>query len=225
LNIKFSKQKQEMREDPVLEFFFSVKAYATKNLQVMSVTGIAVVLLVGGFLIHAQLQRSGMDKAVDAFGAAMVEFNNNSEKAIDDFKAVAERYRSTPQGAMSAQMLGSIYFNRGSYDDAIRWFESVSTKGNDLGFISGGALEGLASCYEAKGDLPKALEFLEKALHDDSIKYRHAAIRWKMALFNQKLNNSARSQMLCRDILSDTTAAEYRQQAENLLAVLTASNG
>ncbi|MCU0608252.1 MAG: tetratricopeptide repeat protein [Chitinispirillaceae bacterium] len=225
MNIKFSKQKQELREDPVLEFFFSVKAWVSKYRQVMTVLGVVVLLCLGGFMLHVQTQRSGLEKAVEAFGNAMVEFNNNNEKAVGDFKIVAEQYRKTPQGAMSAHMLGSIYFNQGSYDEAIQWFQKVSTSEKELGFIVGEALEGIAGCYEAKNDLPRALEYLEKALKDDAITYRHPAIRWKMALFNQKINNVARTLMLCRDILSDTTAAEFRQKAENLQAALTAATG
>jgi tetratricopeptide (TPR) repeat protein len=147
------------------------------------------------------------------------------DKAIEEFRIVADNHRNTPQGAESAQMLGSTFLNMGRYDDAIKWFEIASGAKNELGFVVGGALEGLANCYEAKGDIPKALTFLEKALHDDQLKYRHTAIRWKMALLNQKINNGVRAQGLCREILSDTSATDYRQRAENLLASLTASNG
>ena len=226
MNIKFSQKKQEMREDPVLDFFLQAKQYATKHANILIGAAAAVVVVVGFFFIYMQMKNTGYEKAEAGFGRAMIEFNNrNMEKAIEEFRSVADNNGSTPSGAESALMLGSIFFNIGKYDEAIQWFEKAESRNNDPGFICGEAREGLAGCYETKGDIPKALEYLEKALRDDQVKYRHAAIRWKMALLNQKTKDAARAKALCREILSDTTATDYRQRAENLLAVLEAVSG
>ena len=226
MNIKFSQKKQEMREDPVLEFFLKAKQYVMKNANVLSGVVIALVVVVGFFFIYAQMKKSGDEKAEEAFGQAMIEFNNrNMEKAIEDFRIVADNHRNTASGAESALMLGSIFTNIGKYDEAIQWFQMAEAGTGDIGFISGEAREGIAGCYEAKGDIPKALEYLEKAVKDDRITFRHAAIRWKMALLNEKTKGTERAKTLCREILNDTTATDYRQRAENLLAVLEAVPG
>ena len=226
MNIKYSKEKHEMRDDPVMDFFLQAKQYATKNLNMLVGTGIVLVFAVGFFMIYTQMRGSSIEKAQEAAGNAWIEYNNhNTEKAIEDFRIVADNHRNTPQGIESAQMLGSSFLNMGRYDDAIKWFEIAAGAKSDLGFVAGEALEGLANCYEAKGNVPKALDYLDKALRDDQLTYRHPAIRWKMALLNQEINNGARAQGLCREILSDTSATDYRQRAENLLASLTATNG
>jgi tetratricopeptide (TPR) repeat protein len=226
LNIKFSQKKQELREDPVLDFFLKVKQYAVRNANGISVAALAVVVVGGSIFVYSQMRKSGRDKARDAFGQAMIELNNRHiEKAIEDFRIVADNQRNTPAGAESALMLGSIFFNMGRYDEAIPWFETAVARKGEPEFVAGEALEGLAGCYEAKGDIPRALDYLEKALRDERVRYRHAAIRWKMALLNQKIKGTERAKSLCREILSDTTAADYRQRAENLLAVLEAVSG
>ena len=224
MNIKFSQKKQEIREDPILDFFVKAKQFTQKYARVFSGVAIGVAVAAGVVFIYLQTKRTGSDKAQEGFGRAMIEFNNrNMEKAVDEFRIVAESYPATAPGAESAMMLGSIFFNMSRYDEAIQWFEKAETAGASVGFVSGEAREGLASCYEAKEDIPRALEYLEKALRDDNVRYRHAAIRWKMALLSRRADNAARAKALCRDILSDTAAADYRQRAENLLAALEAA--
>lgn len=215
-----------MREDPVLGFFLNAKQYVMKNANILSVAVIAVVVVGGFFFIYSQMKKTDDEKTEEAFGQAMIEFNNrNVEKAIEDFRIVADNHRNTASGAESAIMLGSIFSNIGKYDEAIQWFQMAEAMTGELGFIGGEAREGIAGCYEAKGDIPKALEYFEKAVRDDRIKFRHAAIRWKMALLNQKTKGNERARALCHEILSDTTAADYRQRAENLLAVLEVAPG
>ncbi len=226
MNIKYSHKKQEMREDPVLEFLFKAKEYCAQNANSLVGIGIGVVIVIGFVLVYSQMKRSSQEKAETAFGQAMIEYNNRAvDKAVEDFRIVADNYKNTPEGAMSAFMLGSIYFNVSRYDEAITWFETSASKKSPVDFISGEAWEGIAGCFEAKGDIPKALEYYQKALDDGKIKYRRAAITWKMALLNQKMNNSDRAKVLCQQIISDSTATDFRQRAENLLAALEAVSG
>jgi tetratricopeptide (TPR) repeat protein len=226
LNIKYSKQKHEMRDDPVLDFVFKAKSVIIKNLNTMVGIVLVLVFAVGFTVIYSQIRKSGMEKAEEAFGNAMIEYNNrNIEKAIEGFRMVADNHRNIPQGSTSAYMLGSISLALNRYDEAIQWFNAIPTNNKKLGFISGEALEGLALCYEAKGDIPKALEFFGKAIKNDQINYRHAAISWKMALLYQKINKNDQSEILCKEMLSDTTIGDLRQSVENLLATMTATKG
>ena len=221
MNIKFSQKKQEIREDPVLDFFVKVKQYAIKYVNYLIGVLIGVAIVAGVIFVSIQTKKTSSDKAQDGFGKAMIEFNGrNMEKAVEEFRTVAEKHAGTAPGAESALMLGSIFFNMGKCEDAIQWFEKAETGGGAVGFITGEAREGLASCYETKGDVPKSLDYLGKALSDDQVAYRHPAIRWKMALLSRKTNDTARAKTFCREILRDTTAADYRERAENLLAVL-----
>ena len=226
LNIKYSKQKQEMRDDPVLDLVFKAKSFIVKNLNGMIGVVVVVVFAFGFLAIYSQMRKASLEKAEEAFGSAMIEYNNkNIEKAIEGFRMIADNHRNLPQGAQSAYMLGSISLTLNRYDEAIQWFNAIPLNDKKLGFISGEALEGLAGSYESKGDIPKALEYLDKAIKNDQIKYRHNAIRWKMALLYQKTSKNALSEALCKEMLSDTTIGDMRQSVENLLATLTATKG
>jgi tetratricopeptide (TPR) repeat protein len=226
VQIKYSKQKHEMRDDPVIDFFLGAKQFFINNLNVVIGAGIVIGFAAVFFVIYHQMHRSGESKAEELFGKAMIEYTNrNIESAVEQFRNVADNHRSTPQGFASAQMLGSVFLTMQRYDDAIKWFEIASMAKKELGFVGGDALVGLATCYEAKGDLTRALEYLEKAIRDDRIRYRHSAIRWQASLLYQKNNNTARAMTLCREILSDTTATEYQPKARNLITVLEATSG
>jgi hypothetical protein len=219
LNIKYNKQKQELRDDPVLDSLLNAKEFFNKNSNTIFGAAAAIVVVIGIVIGVGYFQNSRTSKARDEFGKAMVTYNDQKmTEAIDQFRQVAENYKGSVSGTMSAFMLGGILLQQGRIDEAITWYQTVE-KGTGAGFINGQALEGLATCYEMKGDTAAALRNLEKALTDNRITFRRNAIRWKIALLSQS-NNAERAVNLCNEIIADTLAQEYRQDAEYLKAAL-----
>ena len=138
--------------------------------------------------------------------------------AIDQFRLVAENFSGTVNGNISAYMLGGILCQQGRYDEAITWYESVD-KGTKAGFVGAQAYEGLATCYELKKDTAKALSYLEKALKDERLTYRHGALRWKAALL-YRATDTTKAIALCDAIISDTLASTQHQNAAYLKGLL-----
>ncbi|MBN2037417.1 MAG: tetratricopeptide repeat protein [Chitinispirillaceae bacterium] len=227
MNIKYSKQKQEIREDPIIDSFFKAKEFFLRNTNMLIGVMVVIVFLAGFIIVYNQMRRSSLIKAEDSFGRAMIAYTNQDiEKAVENFRIVADNHRTTPQGIMSAHILGGIFLSMRRFDDAIKWFEVAAKEAEkELGFIAGSANEALGSCYEGKGDFPRAFEYFEKALDDNRIAFRHGAIRWKMALISKKMDKLERARALCTEILADTTAVQYRPNAENMIAVLDATSG
>ncbi len=219
MNIKFNKQKQELREDPVVDWLFATKEFIQKNLNGIIGTLVAVIVILGVFFAFNYYRKSHMKSAREEFGKAMVLYNDQkADEAVDQFRMVAENYRGTSVGTMSAYMLGSILYRLRRYDEAITWYEKVK-KGKDVGFIKPQALEGLAACYEIKADTTSAIKCLEAALADERLSYRRNAIKWKIALLS-RTNNAERAKKMCDEIIADTTAQEYHQDAEFLKAFI-----
>lgn len=221
LNIKYNKQKQELREDPVLDGLIKTKELIRKHNN--AVFGILTVIVVIGALTMGfnYFKKSRISRAREEFGQAMVTYGDQKmTEAIDQFRVVAENYRGSVTGTMSAYMLGSILYQQGRYDEAITWYEAVN-KGANVGFINAQAYEGLAACYEVKKDTAAALENIDKALADDRISYRHGALRWKAALLS-RTGDAGKAISLCEAIISDTLATEQHQNAEFLKALLSA---
>jgi tetratricopeptide (TPR) repeat protein len=233
VEIKYSKKKQEMRSDPVLDFIMKAKDVVVAQSNVIMITALAVVLVLGGSMVYRSIKSSGFQKSQDTFGKAFLAYEAsttgapNSEeqlsKAIEGFKLVVDNFKSSPQATYSAYLLGHIFLRQLRYDEAITWFNAALTGSSTTGFVGASPLEGLANCYEAKGNREEALGYLRKALLDDRLKYRSAALQWKTALLCRDLKKLDDARSSCQKILADTVAAAapYRQKAENLLVELS----
>jgi hypothetical protein len=223
LNIKYNKQKQELRDDPVLDGLIKTKELVQKHNSAV-IGALSVIVVIGALAIGFNyFKNSRISRAREDFGKAMVAYSDlKMTDAIDQFRAVAENYRGSVTGTMSAYMLGSILYQQGRYDEAITWYEAVN-KGANVGFVNAQAYEGLAACYEVKKDTAAALENINKALADDRISYRHGALRWKAALLSRN-KDVKKAITLCEAIISDTLATEQHQNAEFLKAFLKAES-
>jgi tetratricopeptide (TPR) repeat protein len=233
VEIKYSKKKQELRKDPVLEFIMRAKEVVVAQGNTIMIVAIGIALVLGGGLIFNSIKTSSFQKSQEAFGKALLtyeqnagnpaEVSDNLSKTIDGFKAVADNFKGSPQATYSAYLLGHIFLRQQRYDEAITWFNAAMTKNPQTGFVGASALEGLATCYEAKGNIEEALNYLKKALLDDRIKYRSAALEWRSALLCKDLKKLEDARLSCQKILADTVAAaaQYKQKAENLLVELS----
>lgn len=218
MNIKYNKKKEALRKDPVMEYFLKIIDTAQKNSNSLISGLVVLILIVAGIQIFSFTQKSTLGKAQDSFGKAMILYNENSESdAIEMFTFVVDNFKKTQVAAYSAYMLGHINLAKEEYKEAIAWFETASNDNGKTGFIPGGSLEALATCYEAEEELDRALEYFEKALGNKMLSFRYPAIRWKMALINKKLGNKDKVEFYCNEIVSDTLAINYKKKAENLL--------
>ncbi|MBN1980922.1 MAG: tetratricopeptide repeat protein [Chitinivibrionales bacterium] len=218
MNIQYSKKKEELRRDPLLEFLAQAKQYVQKYNRHFIASAIGIVVVVAGIQLYGYVNKSSMAKAKDSFGRAMILYSDNKETdAIEAFKGVVEKYGQSPQAAYSAYMIGQILVAKGKFDDAIPWLEKGFSIRKNTGFIQGNCLEALGVCYEAKGDLQKAQSYLEKSLNEPLSAYRHTEVRWKLALINKKLGDKNKATEYCNAIVADTTASMLKQKAENLL--------
>ncbi len=219
LNIKYNKQKQELRDDPVIDGLLKTKEFVQKNNKSLIGTLIAIIVIAVVVFGFNYYRTTRIKNAQEDFGKAMVTYGEeNFVDAIDQFRMVSETYKGTVTGTMSAYMLGGILAQQGRYDEAITWYESA-VKGKNAGFIAAQAYEGLAACYDAKQDTVSALRNLEKALLDDRMEHRRNAVRWKIALLSREADVN-RSKKMCEEIIADSLGQDYRQNAEYLKATL-----
>jgi TolA-binding protein len=220
LEIKYSKKKQEMRQDPFLDFLSNAKEFIDKNGNAITIGAIAVcVLLLAGWAFQ-YFKKTGEEKAQESFGKAMVAYQSGDEaKAVDAFKAVIDNNKNSPHASYSAFVLGNLFLQQGKADEAITWFKDAQSTNERTGFIGADALEGLAACYEAKGNREEALNYLQKALGDQRIRSRFPEIAWKAALLCKDLGKLGEAKRFCEQIVGDTVAqaAGYKQKAGNFL--------
>jgi tetratricopeptide (TPR) repeat protein len=218
VNITYSKKKQEMRHDPVMESIMGAREWLVKNRTVVTSATFGVLFVAIIAMVLFSVRTASMQKAQEAFGRAMVAYVDRDEaKAVELLTSVADNNKHTPQAAYSAYLLGSLYLAQDKYDEAIEWLQSVASR-HDAGFVPGEALEALGMAYEGKGDLQNAVKYYGKALGDDRVAYRQDAVRWKLALIKQQQKEYGEATALCQKILADTLAADLHPKAEQLIA-------
>lgn len=220
MDIKFSKKKEELRKDPVLEFVAQGRTYVAEHGNLLMTALVVVALVYGGFQVYTRVKASSLAKARGAFGKAMILYgrDHTSEETVQALTSAAENYRSAPHSAYSAFILGHVLLDMKEYDDAVAWFELAAGSGRKAGFVRGEAREALGVCCEAKGDDDQALKYFSEVLADQEVVYRHAAIRWKMALICRRLGRNEQVVYYCKELVNDTLAGDLRRKAESLLA-------
>lgn len=235
MEIKYSRKKQEMRSDPVMEFIIQARDFFMGQGNVIMGITVGVLLVLGGVTIYNSVKKSSTHKSQEAFGKALIAYEassvnttsaaENLDKAVESFKTVVDNNKNSPQAIYSAYILGHIFLRQQRYDESITWFNAAVSTGTQTGFVGASALEGLASCYEAKGNLQEALKFLKKATLDDRLKYRGPELAWKAALLSKELKSYGEAKEFCQKIIADTVsaAAGYKQKAENLLTEIRAT--
>jgi tetratricopeptide (TPR) repeat protein len=234
VDIKYSKKKQEMRKDPVFEFIMQAKDVVVAQSNTIIMITLAAALVLGGVMVFGSIKKSGLQKAQEAFGKALLQYeisainlptaaDGNLSKAVDAFKTVADNFKGSPQATYSAYLIGHIFLKQQRYDEAITWFNAAASKNSRTDFVGASALEGLATCYEAKGNSEEALTYLKKALQDDRLRYRSPAIAWKSALICKDLKKIGDAKSYCQKIIADTVsiATPFKQKAENMIVELS----
>ena len=220
MDIKQKKSGVPEGGDPLVDGIIGVREFFKKNGSTIAACVAAVVIIGGGALYYNNMKDTKIRQAQEIFGVGVLDYNaGEQDKALESFRTVANDYRNTPLGTMSAFMMGSIYLEQKNTEQAITWF-NAAVGGAEAGFVRGQALEGLATAYEEKGDIPAAIRHLDRVLRDKNAAHRHSAVRWKLALLNK--DNPAAASALCKELIADTLAAMYHQRAENLLAAVSA---
>lgn len=215
-----SKKKQELRRDPLVESLVRAREALARNSAAVTSVVIVVAFAAVFLFVYNSMRQSSLRKAQEAFGQAMVAYMGDDQvQAVEQLTIVADNHKGTPHAVYSAYLLGTIALRQGKTDEAVEWLE-VAHKGKDAGFVNAAAAEALAGVYESRGELETALEYARKALQEEKLSHRHAALRWKMALVNQQLKRFDQAQEQCEALMADTAATQYHKKATTLLAQL-----
>lgn len=120
---------------------------------------VAVVLI----YIYA-IREPGNKEANTAIGRADIALmmNNNADSALTLYKGVASNYSSYDAGDRACHMAAILLYQKGKYDEALKYLEKGSAKGK----IEGPAYKSLqGDCYVNKKQYDKAI-----SCYDDAIK-------------------------------------------------------
>jgi tetratricopeptide (TPR) repeat protein len=146
------------------------EAFFEKNKKVISGVIIAVIVIVAGILCYNQfIGGPRQDKASTALARGQEYFNADQfDKALNGdgagyagFVSIANDYSSTDAGNLANLYAGLCYANLGKWQDAVKYLESYSPKGDAM--VSPAAIEALGNAYAHVGQIDKAISTLKEA--------------------------------------------------------------
>lgn len=146
------------------------EAFFERNKKIISGVIIAIIVVVAGVLCYQQfIGRPRQEKASTALARGQEYFNADQfDKALNGdgagytgFVKIADDYSSTDAGNLANLYAGLCYANLGKWQDAVKYLESYSPKGDAM--VSPAAIEALGNAYAHVGQIDKAISTLKNA--------------------------------------------------------------
>jgi tetratricopeptide (TPR) repeat protein len=172
--------------DPFLVFVGRMLEFGKKyQKEILGAIGavVALAIVITGVVYY---KNQTEDRAAVLLGKAMNKYNAVKkgdtapaayEEVKKEFKALADKYRSTGAGKAALLQYADLCYLTKNYDDAIAGYEKALDALGDTEFRTM-ILNGLAYAWEGKGDYEQAAGYFEKIIGEDT------AVSKDQALFN-----------------------------------------
>lgn len=219
--LKFSK-KHKIKEDHFIERVFEVGQIAKQHSRQLSTVGIGIlVVLLIAFLAYKSGQSRTL-RAQESFGAAMIAYEKGDvAQASTNFTSTLTRYKKTPQAAMSAFMLGSIYYNQKDYGQAQTYFNRTVKDYSQYELLKGAGLRGLVNCAVQSKNYSEAAKLADRFLKECSGHYLAPEVLLTLGDCQQKLGNAQKAKDAYERIVREYPQSMQNATARNLLATLS----
>jgi TolA-binding protein len=134
-------------------------------------------------------------------------------------------------------LLGNVRYSQGRFDDALKSYSAVKVSSTRYPLIASGALHGLAAASMEKKDYAKAVEYLEKFVHDfgrrsgnpseklageevvDPVPAMPNAL-WKLALCYRELKDNAKAKAIAEKLVKVYPESREGADAAKLIVQL-----
>jgi len=193
--IKKARVKELQQPDEFITFSTKVAEYVIKNkTQVLSAGSVfvVVILAVSIFFFYS----GKMEKKA----AAILSQGVQKYETAMQTKNPQEAYEKSGQNARL--IYANICYNGGDYDKAIALFEQGLQDFKTQPFISSLILNSLGFVYEAKKDLPKAIEYFQKVASGPEAAMKDEAFFHIGEIYNE-MGEPAKSEDAFKKIISD----------------------
>ena len=131
---------------------------------------------------------------------------------------IADQYGDTDAGKVAALMAGNCLVNLGRFEEAQSQFQLAQSSSAPV--VEVGAMQGLAACAEANGDLTGAAELYEQAAKRGTKTGLEAPCYFKAGLCYERSGNTERAGELYRTVAKQYESSEVAPSAQTGLARL-----
>ena len=204
-------RKQLLKEpDEFLTVSAKVIAYAKENQKTISyiAIGLAALVLIGlGFRYFSGLSER---RAYALFSQGLSQYISQNWKqktasaeefASNRFAEVLNKYPSSTAARLSLPLLADMNFKQGSYDRAIELYErAIDAFSEDT--MRTMMLNGLAYCYEAKGDFSAAAQAFQK-ITEAQEDFAKGDAYFNLGRMHEALNDTAKAREAYEKVAQD----------------------
>ena len=156
--------KQELKQPDKFQVMLArALAYMTANKQKLYMAGavfVSLLVLAGVWYLYDM----NMEKSAQQIYARTFQMKiGDTMAAAGVYKEVLEKYPRSRAAALANYRLGSLYYQQGDFDAAIKHYEAFLQQAPDESDLKIIAHMGLGHCHEAKRDYKNALAAFQKA--------------------------------------------------------------
>ena len=214
--------KKEMKKDPLLETIKMVFEKYNEHKSMIFRAGIGIIALtvIIVFLFNRQVSRQ---KPADILlGNALVSMDTGDiENAQFQFGVLTDEHGSTRSGKISQYYLGSIYFDKGDYENAKTRLEQFINSTSENILLSNGHFI-LSNIYKRESNQRKEEEHLELAVKFSSIPHNRHSLELALAELYVDRGTEEMAMEIVQKILNlENISSGNKKKAEELIGLLT----
>ena len=182
---KLSRKELLKGTDEFLTISSRAATFFGAHLRELKYAGIAVAVIVAGYLSVYGYLRYVNKKGQEAYNVAYDTLTNTLQtgetpeklkKAEALFETVIDEYGMSKAARLALPQVGHTKFTNKEYDDAIAFYDRFAEEVSDEKEYSDLNALALAVCYEAKGELKKAISTLASVVETAENPFRETAM-------------------------------------------------
>tara|TARA_B100000315_G_scaffold8569_1_gene8487 strand:- start:2527 stop:3204 length:678 start_codon:yes stop_codon:yes gene_type:complete len=214
--------KKEMKKDPLLETINTGFEKYNKHKSMIFRAGIGIIALTVIIVFLFNRQGSQQKPADILLGNALVSMDTGDiENAQFQFEILSDEHGSTKSGKTSNYYLGSIYFNKGDYDNAKTYLEQFINSATENILLSSGHFM-LSNIYKIESKQDKEEEHLELAVKFSSIPHNRHSLELALAeLYVDKGTEEMAMEIVQKILNLENISSSNKKKAEELFGFLT----
>ena len=213
--------KKEMKKDPLLETINTGFEKYNKHKSMIFRAGIGIIALTIIIVFLFNRQGSQQKPADILLGNALVSMDiGDIENAQFQFEILSDEHGRTKSGKTSNYYLGSIYFDKGDYDNAKDYLEQFINSASENILLSSGHF--MLSCiYKRESNQDKEEEHLEMAVKFSSIPHNRHSLELALAEFYVDRGTEEMAMEIVQKILNlENISSNNKKKAEELSGFL-----
>jgi len=214
-------RKKELKEDAFSKFIKRVLYVWGEKKKVFLYIFSAVILIAIILIFYLNFRVSTNRNADEKFIISITLYMQNRIKdAYQNFELIQSEYYGTEAARKALFFMANIDYRIGEIDKAMEEFRKVSRISKDE-YILASSIEGIAQCFEQKGEVDSAIFYYELA----SKKYKSTGFKSECLLnLGRVYEGSGRfgeAEEVYRKILSMVETPNIKEEAQNRLNMLS----